>query len=89
MPSPSVAVGRLFLVLALCGHGRARDLLPNLELLGHDVAMLGGGEPVAPRSEVFGNGTIRGEETLHMTGYADGPFFGDFSDKPPQIKRSD
>ena len=34
---------------------------------GHDLAIGGGREPVAPRSEVLGDGTIRGEEPLRMT----------------------
>ena len=64
--SPGVAVGGLSLTLPLCGHGRARDLLLDLESLTHLLAVLGGGEPVAFRSEVLADGTIRGEKTLHV-----------------------
>lgn len=62
MPSRGVEGGRLPRALPIRGHARGRDLLPELESLGHDVAILGGGEPVAPGSTVFGNGTIRGQE---------------------------
>jgi hypothetical protein len=67
-PSAGVAVGRLLLILALCGYDRAHDLLPALESLGHDVAIVEGGEPVAPRAEVFSRGTISGEELLCVPG---------------------
>ena len=42
--------------------------LPELESLGHFLAVLGGGESVALRSEVLSNGTVRREETLRFTG---------------------
>lgn len=67
MPSPGVAVGRLPRALPLRGHRRTRDLLPDLEALGHLVPILRSGESVASWSEVLGNGTIRGQETLRMT----------------------
>jgi hypothetical protein len=67
MPSPGVAVGGLSLALPLRGHGRARDLLPALESLGHLLAVREGGESLASRSEVWGNGTIGGEEALGVT----------------------
>jgi hypothetical protein len=59
-------VGGLSLTPPLRGHGRAHDLLPNLESLTHLLAVLGGGEPVAFRSEVLADGTIRGEKTLRV-----------------------
>jgi hypothetical protein len=66
-PSSGREVGEAYLTWPLGGPGRARDLLPHLESLGHDVALRGGGEPVARRSDVLGNGTIGGEEPLRMT----------------------
>jgi len=38
------------------GHERARHLPPDLESLGHGLAILGSGEPVASRSEVLAMG---------------------------------
>jgi hypothetical protein len=60
-------VGGLSLALPLRSYGRACDLLPALESVSHLLAILGGGEPVASRSEVLSDGTIRGQETLHVT----------------------
>jgi hypothetical protein len=40
---PGVEVGGLSCALSLRGDGRARDLLPNLESLGHLLAVLGAG----------------------------------------------
>jgi hypothetical protein len=54
----------VILALPLRGHGRARDLLPDPQSLGHLLAALWGGQPMASRSEVLGNGTIGSEETL-------------------------
>ena len=50
----------------LCG-GSPRDVVPDLESLGHDVAICRGGELVASRTEVLGDGTTRREETLRMS----------------------
>jgi len=41
--------------------------MPDLEALGHDVAIGRGGESVASRAERLGDGFIRGEEPLRMT----------------------
>jgi hypothetical protein len=68
MPSLAVVVGGLSLVLLLRDHGRARDFLPVLESLGHLLAVRGSGKPMPSRSEVLGNRTIRGEETLGVPG---------------------
>jgi hypothetical protein len=57
-------VGELHGTRLLGGYDRARHVLPALELLSHFSAILEGGEPVASRSEVLGDGTIRGEEAL-------------------------
>jgi hypothetical protein len=59
-------VGGLPSGLPLCGHGYTRDFLPDLESLGHLLAIRGSGKPVASRAEVLGNGTIGGEEALGM-----------------------
>jgi hypothetical protein len=64
MSSRGVAVGGLILALPLRGYGWARDLLPYLESLNHPLAILGGVESVASRSEVLGDGTIRREKPL-------------------------
>jgi hypothetical protein len=64
--SPGVAVGGLSLTLSLRGHGRARDWLPDLKSLTPLLEVFGGGEPVAFRSEVLSNGTIREEKTLRV-----------------------
>jgi hypothetical protein len=66
MPSPGVAVGGLSLTLSLRGHGRARDWLPDLKSLTPLLEVFGGGEPVAFRSEVLADGTIREEKTLRV-----------------------
>jgi hypothetical protein len=50
----------------LGGYCRARHLWPDLESVGHFLAVLGGGESVASRSEMLGHGTIGGEEALGM-----------------------
>jgi hypothetical protein len=42
--------------------------MPTLESLGHLLAVLGGGEPMASRSEMLGDGTIGGEEPLRLPG---------------------
>jgi hypothetical protein len=68
MPSRDVAVGGLPSGLPLCGHGYTRDFLPDLESLGHLLAIRGSGKPVASRAEVLGNGTIGGKEALGVTG---------------------
>jgi hypothetical protein len=67
MPSSGSEVGELHVTRPLGGDDRARHVLPDLESLRHFSAILGGGEPVASRSEVLGDGTIRGEEPLRMT----------------------
>jgi hypothetical protein len=67
MPLLDVVVGGLSLALLLRDRGRARDFLPALESLGHLLAVRGGGEPMPSRSEVLGNETIRGEESLGVT----------------------
>jgi hypothetical protein len=67
MPSAGNEVGGLHRTRPLGGHGRARHLSPALESVGHGLTVLGGGEPVASWSEVLGNGTIGGEETLRVT----------------------
>jgi hypothetical protein len=64
--SPGAAMGGLCLTPPLHGHGRAHDLLPDLESLTHLLAVLGGGEPVAFRSEVLADGIRRGEKTLRV-----------------------
>lgn len=64
MPSPSVEVGRPHLTLPLRGHPCTCNLLPELKSLGHLLAILEGGKPVASWSEVLGDGTIRGEKPL-------------------------
>ena len=56
----------LCLTPPLHGHGRAHDLLPDLESLTYLLAVLGGGEPAAFRSEVLADGTRRGEKTLRV-----------------------
>ena len=53
--------------MPLRSHGRARDLLLAPESVSHLLAILGGGEPVASRSEVLSDGTISGEEMLRVT----------------------
>src|SRR5262245_18023377 len=58
---PPIGIGPL-------GCRRSRDFVPALESLGQDVAIGGGREPVASRSEMLGNGTIRGEEPLRLHG---------------------
>jgi len=60
-------VGRLPRTRPIGNHDRARDFLPDLESLGHLLAILEGGEPVASRAEVLGDGTIGGEESLGVT----------------------
>jgi hypothetical protein len=64
MSSRGVAVGGLILALPLRGYGRARDLLPYLESLNHPLAILGGGESVASRSEVLGDRDHTQRETV-------------------------
>jgi hypothetical protein len=66
MLSPGVEVGGLSCALSLRSDGRARDLLPNLESLGHLLAVLGGRQQVTSRSEVLGNWAIGGEEPLGL-----------------------
>ena len=46
---------------------RPRDVVPHLEAMGHDVALRGDREPVAARSDVVGERSIRGEEPRRMT----------------------
>jgi hypothetical protein len=60
-------VGELHRTRLLGGHGRARDLLPNLESLGHLLAIRGGGKPVASRAEVLRKRPIRSQEALCMS----------------------
>lgn len=62
-----IDMGGLCLALPLCGHGRARDLLPDLESLGHFLAILGGEDPMTSWLEVLGDKTICREETLRVT----------------------
>src|ERR687893_552249 len=50
-----------------CGRGRASDLVPDDESLGHCAAVLGGGEPVTAGAEVRGDTTEGGQEPLGMT----------------------
>ena len=50
-----------------CGRGRASDLVPDDESLGHCAAVLGGGEPVTAGPEVRGDTTEGGQEPLGMT----------------------
>jgi hypothetical protein len=52
------------LQLALCSHGRPRNLPPSPELVRHLLTVFGGREEVTPRPEVRGNGAIRGENAL-------------------------
>jgi hypothetical protein len=47
--------------------GSPRDFMPDLEALGHNVAIHGGREPVASRVEVLRDGTIGREESLGVT----------------------
>jgi hypothetical protein len=61
-------VGGLHRLWPLGGHDRARDLAPHLESLPHLVSVVGGREEVTPRSKVLGDGTIRGEEALGLSG---------------------
>jgi hypothetical protein len=58
---PPIGIGPL-------GCRRSRDFVPALESWGQDAAIGGGREPVASRSEMLGNGPIRGEEPLHLPG---------------------
>jgi hypothetical protein len=51
----------------LCGRSQPRDFPPDLESLTHLLAILGGREPVAPRSEVLGDGAISGKEALGVS----------------------
>ena len=46
-------MGGRCLVLLLGGHGRARDLLPDLESLGHLLAIRRCEEPVTSQAEVL------------------------------------
>jgi hypothetical protein len=64
MPSPDVAVGRPFLALPSRGYCHARDFVPAQEVVGHDLTVLGGREPVASWSKVLGDRTIRGGKPL-------------------------
>jgi hypothetical protein len=64
MPSPGLAVGGLSLALPSRGDGHTRNVLPDLEVLGHFLAIRGRGESVASRAEVLRDGTIRGEKPL-------------------------
>jgi hypothetical protein len=48
----------------LCCRSQPRDFPPDLESVPHLLAIHWGREPVAPRSEVLGNGTIRREKPL-------------------------
>jgi hypothetical protein len=50
----------------LCGHGRTGHLPLGVESLHHLLAVHGGREVVAPRPEVLGDGTVRGEEALGL-----------------------
>lgn len=49
----------------LC-YGGPRNFVPDLESLGHGLAIRGSGEPVASRAEVLGDRTIRSEKTLGL-----------------------
>src|SRR5262249_22686898 len=48
------------------GHDRARDLPPDIESVGHGLAIHGGREEVAPWSEMRGDGTVRHEKALRV-----------------------
>ena len=67
MPSPGIETGGLSFTLSLCGDGRSRGFLPDLEALRHLLTVLRGGEPVAPRAEVLRDGTVGREEALGVT----------------------
>jgi hypothetical protein len=64
LPSSGREVGELHVTRPLGGDDRARHVLPDLESLRHFSAILCGGKPVASRSAVLGDGTIRGEKPL-------------------------
>jgi hypothetical protein len=51
----------------LCRHGRVCARLPGVASLRHLLAVLGGSAEVTPRSEVRGEGAIRGEQTLGVS----------------------
>jgi hypothetical protein len=51
----------------LCGRSQARDFPPVLESLTHLLAIHCGREPVAPRSEVLGEGTIGRKKALGVS----------------------
>jgi hypothetical protein len=66
MPSSGKRVGGQHLTWLLSGDDCARALPPNLESLHHCLTILGSGEPVASWSEVWADGTMRGEKTLRV-----------------------
>jgi hypothetical protein len=52
----------------LCGGGKAREVLPDVESLPQLLTVFGGGEKVTSQAEVLRDGTIGGEEALGMPG---------------------
>jgi hypothetical protein len=48
--------------------GEAGDVSPGVESLAHLLAVHGGRDPVTPRADVLGDGTIRGEKALRVPG---------------------
>jgi hypothetical protein len=67
MALPGVGVGGQSPSLPLHGHGRTRDLPPDLGALSHLSAILGRGEPVVSRTEVLSDGTVPGEKALGVS----------------------
>lgn len=66
-PSAGREAGELHRRRPLGGHGRARPLLPNLESLGHLLAIRGGAKPMASRAEVMRNRPLRSQEALRIS----------------------
>jgi hypothetical protein len=64
IPSSGRELGGVHLTRPLGGHCRARDFPPALESVGHFSAVLGGRKLVTSRSEVLGDGTIRGQKPV-------------------------
>ena len=52
----------------LCGGGKVRDFLPDVESVPHFLTAFGGAEEVPSWAEVLGDGTIGGEEALGVFG---------------------
>ena len=55
-------------MLSLGSHRRARDLSPDLESVGHLLAVLGSRQEVASRTEVRDDRPVRGEKALRVPG---------------------